>query len=156
MSRRAYESAAATAVPAEPPTSRPSRRASSRAVWKLSASPTRIHSSTTWPLNVLGTKSSPIPSTFQGLGESPERTEPSGSAPMTLIVGVAFLQEAADAGNRAAGADAGDEGGDPAAGLLPDLGAGGAVVDLGVGEVGELVRPPRAGISRASRSATPL
>ena len=32
-----------------------------------------------------------------------------------------------------------------AAGLLPDLRAGGAIVDLGIGQVGELVGPPGAG-----------
>ena len=64
---------------------------------------------------------------------------------MILMFGVPLLEVAADAGDGAAGADAGDEGGDLALGLLPDFRAGGAVVDLGVGEVGELVGPPGAG-----------
>src|SRR5205823_5603836 len=53
--------------------------------------------------------------------------------------GVAFLEVAADAGDGAAGADPGDEGVDLAAGLLPDLRAGAAVVRGGVGLVGVLV-----------------
>ena len=64
---------------------------------------------------------------------------------MILIVRVALLEVAGHAGDGAAGADAGDEHRDLAVGLLPDLRAGGAVVDLGVGEVGELVGPPGAG-----------
>src|SRR2546421_190079 len=45
----------------------------------------------------------------------------------------------------AASAVPADDVGDLALGLVPDLGAGGAVVDLGVGQVGELVRPPGPG-----------
>src|SRR5205085_2222059 len=55
--------------------------------------------------------------------------------------GVLLLEVAADARDRPAGADTRDERGHAAPGLLPDLGPGGAVVDLGVGEVAELVRP---------------
>src|SRR5439155_8814437 len=60
-----------------------------------------------------------------------------------LDVRLALLEVAGDAGDGAAGADAGDEGRDLAVGLVPDLRAGRAVVDLRVGEVGELVGPPR-------------
>ena len=49
------------------------------------------------------------------------------------------LQAPAGAHHRAAGADAGDEVGDPAAGLLPDLPAGGLVVPARVGLVAVLV-----------------
>src|SRR5262249_5046293 len=68
-----------------------------------------------------------------------------GVGPDDLDVGVALLEVAAHPGDGAAGADAGDEDGDAALGLLPQCGAGGAVVDLGVGEVGDLVGPPRPG-----------
>ena len=65
--------------------------------------------------------------------------------PDDLDVRVAFLQIAAHAGERAAGADAGHEGGDAALGLVPDFRAGGAVMNLRIGEIGELVGPPGAG-----------
>ena len=144
-SRRAYRSAAATAVPDEPPTSSPSRRAMARAVWKLSASPIRIHSSTTWPFNVLGTKSSPIPSTFHGRGASPERTEPSGSAPMTLISGFCSFKYRPTPEMVPPVPTPATNAVILPAGLLPDLRAGRSIVDLGVGQVGELVGPPGAG-----------
>jgi hypothetical protein len=54
-------------------------------------------------------------------GVPPEYSEPSGSAPTTSDVGVAFLEVAADAGDRAARADPGDEVRDPPVGLAPDL-----------------------------------
>src|SRR5690606_36404595 len=62
-----------------------------------------------------------------------------------LDVGVALLEVAPDAGDRAAGAHAGDQVRDPALGLLPQLGAGGAVVGLRVGRVEVLVGLERAG-----------
>ena len=55
-----------------------------------------------------------------------------------------LLQVAADAADRAAGADAGDEVGDPALGLLPDLRAGRLVVRQRVVRVRVLVRLPAA------------
>ena len=56
-----------------------------------------------------------------------------------LDVGRDPFHEAADAGQRAARADAADHGVEVVVHLLPDLGAGGGLVDLGVGRVGELV-----------------
>src|SRR5205085_4723837 len=52
-----------------------------------------------------------------------------------------LLQVAADAGERAAGADGAGEAVYLAAGLLPDLGAGAAIVAIGVRRVVPLVRP---------------
>ena len=63
-SRRAYLSAAASAVPDEPPARMPSSLASRRAMLNDSLSLTRTISSTICRLNVLGMKSSPIPSTL--------------------------------------------------------------------------------------------
>ena len=65
-----------------------------------------------------------------------------------LQVLVALLEEAARAGDRAAGADAGDEVVDPAVERLPQLRAGGAAVRLGVGGVGELVGQPDVAVAR--------
>src|SRR5690606_24768905 len=59
-----------------------------------------------------------------------------------LDVGVALLQVAPDAGDRAAGADAAHEVGDPPPGLGPDLGPGGVVLGLRVVRVVVLVRLP--------------
>src|SRR5690606_13558944 len=56
-----------------------------------------------------------------------------------------LLEVAADAADRAAGADARHEVGDAAVGLLPDLRAGGQVVAVGVLRVGVLVGLPGAG-----------
>ena len=66
-----------------------------------------------------------------------------------LHVGLARLEDLADAGDGAAGADAGDEDVDLAVGVLPDLLGGGLAVDLRVRLVGEL-----AGQDGARRSAT--
>ena len=74
-----------------------------------------------------------------------EYSEPSGSAPTTMIVRVPFLQVPRGAGDRPAGADAADEHVDPPVGLLPDLGAGRLVVRRGVLVVEVLVRLERAG-----------
>src|SRR5262249_46977383 len=60
-------------------------------------------------------------------------------------VGVLLLEIAGHPGYGAAGANAGHEHGHPAISLLPDLPAGSAIVDLGVGQVGELVGPPGTG-----------
>ena len=60
----AYRTAAHAAVPAEPPTSRPSSRARRRAMVKESRSLTLIISSTSRRSKVFGMKSSPIPSTL--------------------------------------------------------------------------------------------
>ncbi len=55
-----------------------------------------------------------------------------------LHVGLALLEHLADAGDRAAGADAGDDDVDGAVGVAPDLLGGGLAVHLGVGRVREL------------------
>ena len=55
-----------------------------------------------------------------------------------LDVGVLLLEELARAGQRAAGADAGDKDVDLPVGVLPDLGAGGLIVRLGVRGVDKL------------------
>src|SRR5699024_2841577 len=59
-----------------------------------------------------------------------------------LDLRIAFLQVAADAADRATGADAGDQVREPAAGLLPDLRPGLLVVRGGVRQVVVLVRLP--------------
>ena len=79
-------------MPVLPPSSIPSRRASSRATWNDSASLTRTQSSTYSAENVFGTKSSPMPSTFHGFGDPPDSTDPSGSAPTTLTFGFISLR----------------------------------------------------------------
>ena len=58
--------------------------------------------------------------------------------------GVACLQRATDAGQGAAGARGADEAVDAAAGVVPDLRAGGGFVPVAVGGVVELVGEPRA------------
>ena len=63
-----------------------------------------------------------------------------------LDVGVLLLEVAADAADRAAGADAAHEVGDLPVGLLPDLGTGRLVVGARVVRVGVLVGLPRAGL----------
>ncbi len=62
-----------------------------------------------------------------------------------LDLGISLFQVPAHARDGAAGPDPGDESRYLAAGLFPDLGAGRTVVDLGVGQVGELVGPPGPG-----------
>ena len=70
-------------------------------------------------------------------------------------VRILFLEIAADAGDRAAGADTGHEVGDLAAGLLPDLRAGGLVVGLRVHRVEVLVRLERVRALRGSGGRRP-
>src|SRR5262249_33812465 len=62
-----------------------------------------------------------------------------------LDAGIALFEVPADARDRPPRTDPGDERGHPATGLFPDLGSGLVIVDVGVCEVGELVRPPGAG-----------
>src|SRR5262249_3400991 len=62
--------------------------------------------------------------------------------PDDLDVGIAFLQVAGHAGDRAARADAGHEGRDAALGLLPDFRAGSAIMNFGISQVRELVGSP--------------
>ncbi|MNS94319.1 hypothetical protein D3C72_1285310 [compost metagenome] len=57
--------------------------------------------------------------------------------------GLVLFQAARDAGQRAAGAGRAGEGIDMPAGGVPDLGSGGLVVGLAVGQVVELVGPDR-------------
>ena len=59
---------------------------------------------------------------------------------MALNAGLRFLMHFADAGDRAAGADAGDEDVDLAVGVAPDFLGRGLAVDLRVGRVLELLR----------------
>src|SRR5579875_180548 len=56
-----------------------------------------------------------------------------------------FLEETADAGGRAAGAEAADEMGDLAFGIVPNFGAGEAVVRVGIGGIIVLVGEKRVG-----------
>ena len=71
-----------------------------------------------------------------GPGAPPESTgESSGSTATILSVRLARLQHLADAGDRAAGADAGDEDVDLAVRVVPDLLGGGAAVDVRIGGV---------------------
>ena len=69
---------------------------------------------------------------------------------------IALLQESPGSGDRAAGAEPGDEMRNPALGRLPDLGAGGAVVRLGVGGVRVLVRLPGTGDLASQPIAYPV
>ena len=59
--------------------------------------------------NVVGQKSSPMPSVRYGRPVPPEYTEPDGIGADDLHSRVLRLQEPADAGDRPAGSDAGDE-----------------------------------------------
>ena len=109
---------------------------------------TRIHSSTVAGSIVAGHVSLPIPSTRYG----PHRVRLVGGVDRALGVGAddehlrpALLQVAADAADRAARADGDDDRVELAAGLLPDLGAGRAVVRLRVGHVRVLVGLEAAG-----------
>ena len=69
-----------------------------------------------------GTKPAPMPWIGCGPGSPPDSTgEASGSTAIILIIGFPRLQHAADAGQRAAGADAADHRIDPAARVAPDL-----------------------------------
>ena len=83
----ATRTAAATAVPPEPPISRPSSRATRRAMRNESSSLTAITPSITDGSYVSGQKSSPTPSTMYGRPDPPEYTDPSGSAPMIRTAG---------------------------------------------------------------------
>ena len=57
-----------------------------------SRSETRTHRSTTAGSNVPGRKSSPTPSVRYGRAASPDRTLPSGSAPITRMAGFCALR----------------------------------------------------------------
>ena len=116
---RTTSRAATIAVPHEPPDRIPSSRVSRRAIANASRSLTRTQRSTAAGSYVPGKKSSPTPSVRYGRAVSPDRTQPSGSAPMTWIAGFCALQVVRRAGDRAAGADARDEMRDPALGLRP-------------------------------------
>src|SRR5439155_7905546 len=75
-----------------------------------------------------------LPGLVVGLEDRAHRVGPDD-----LEAGLLLLEVAARARDRAAGAHAGHVVGDPAAGLLPDLGSGGAVVGLGIRGVAVLV-----------------
>ena len=67
-------------------------------------------------------KPAPMPWIGCGLGLPPDSTGlASGSTATIFKPGLAWLQHLADAGERAAGADAGDDHVDLAAGVAPDL-----------------------------------
>ena len=70
----------------------PSSRVSRRAIANASRSQTRTQRSTTAGSYVPGKKSSPTPSVRYGRAVSPDRTLPSGSAPMIRIAGFCALQ----------------------------------------------------------------
>ena len=122
----------------------PSSRVRRRAISNASRSPTRTHRSTVAGSYVPGKKSSPTPSVRYGRAISPDRTLPSGSAPIHLDGRVARLQETGRAGDGATGADARDEVGDPPVGLLPQLRAGRPLVGGRVLRVPVLVGLERA------------
>ena len=88
---RTTSRAATIAVPHEPPDRIPSSRVSRRAIANASRSLTRTQRSITEASYVPGKKSSPTPSVRYGRAVSPDRTEPSGSAPMTWISGLRSL-----------------------------------------------------------------
>ena len=89
-------------------------------------------------------KPAPIPWILCGPGLPPERTGLSaGSTAITLSAGLPRLQHLADAGDRAAGADAGDEDVDLAIGVVPDFLGRGPAMDLRIGGVLELLRDDR-------------
>src|SRR5665647_1371374 len=85
------------------------------------------HEVRTQPLDLVRTRSSPVED--RGL---------LGLHANDLDLGVASLEDLADAGDGATGADACDEDVDRAVGVLPDLFRSGLAVDLGVGLIGEL------------------
>jgi len=86
---------------------------------------------------------------MQGGSQQPWHLVPSNSSPAArLDVGVALFQEAAGAGDGAAGAHAGDQDVDLALRLVPDLGAGGLVVDARVARVLKLLQDERVGRGR--------
>ena len=74
------------------------------------------------------------------------RARSAGSTATTWKLGPALLEHLADAGDRAAGADAGDQRVDLAVEVAPDLLRRRPAVDLGVGGVGELLRHERAAL----------
>ena len=141
-SRLATCIAAHTVVPDEPPASRPSSRASRRAVRKESRSETRTHSSTTFGSIVFGQVSLPIPSTKYGMDAALVLR----GVDRALGIGAddqhvrrALLEVAADAADRAAGADRDHERVDLAARLLEDLRSSVRVVRVRVRHVRVLV-----------------
>ena len=85
ISRAISSSAASIAVPHDSPARIPSSRVIRRAIANASRSETRTQRSTTDASYVPGRKSSPTPSVRYGRATSPDRIEPSGSAPMTWI-----------------------------------------------------------------------
>ena len=69
-----------------------------------------------------GTKFAPMPWILCGPGAPPLRMgDSAGSTPTICTLGLALLEHLADAGDRAAGADAGHEDVDGAVGVVPDL-----------------------------------
>ena len=92
-------------------------------------------------LSTSGMKPAPMPWILCGPGWPPVRIgDSAGSTAIDLNAGLRCLEHLADAGDRAAGADAGDEDVDLAVGVVPDLLGGGLAVDLRIGRVLELLR----------------
>ena len=145
MSRPASSSAASIAVPHDSPARIPSSRVIRRAIANASRSETRTQRST--DRAVVGAREEVL---AHALGQvRPRRVARQHAAlgvgadhPERRVLG---LQVAGDAADRAAGADRRDEVRDAAVGLRPDLGAGRALVRLGVGRVPVLVGLERAG-----------
>ena len=137
--------AAAIAAPDEMPTGMPSSRATRRAVSKAVWLPTVTTSSIRPRSRIAGTKPAPMPWILCGPGWPPESTGESSGSTATIAQrsGLRGFSTCADAGDRAAGADAGDEDVDLACGVVPDLLGRGAAVDLGIGRVLELLRHDR-------------
>jgi hypothetical protein len=103
-------------VPVDEPPSTPSRRSSSRAVPKLSASSIEYAARMPDRSAIAGTKSSPMPSTahepaspITPLRVYSARIEPTGSASTNAIVRLDLAEEARQAGQRARRADADDD-----------------------------------------------
>jgi hypothetical protein len=92
--------------------------------------------------SLLGTKSSPIPSTFQEPGVPPLKTEPSMSAPMTPNLRILLLQELSDSADDPSRAGGRHKHRDLSSGLLPDFMSRLTIVGLRIGQICELTRAP--------------
>ncbi len=120
----------------------PSSRASRRAVTNESRSETRIHSSTTFEVDRLRPRvlADALDEIRVQLGVVLRGVDRSFRIDADdAHAGLALVEPAADAGDRAAGADGDDDRVDCAAGLLPDLRRGDVVVRLRVRHVRVLV-----------------
>ena len=147
--RRPTSIAAATAAPEEMPTGMPSSRATSRAVSKAVWLPTAIdlvdHAAIEDRRNEAGADALDLVRPRRAAGKNGRVF---GFDRDHADAGLAGLQNLADAGDRAAGADAGDDEVDFAVRVVPDFFRRGAAMDFRIGGILELLRHrPR----RASR-----